>query len=66
MRRTLTLPTLVIGGRVSVVSWQSQAWIHEQIAGARLEIFEEHEGGQHFMFIENPAKFNQLVGDFIG
>ncbi len=62
----ITLPTLVIGGRVSVVSWQSQAWIHEQIAGARLEIFEEHEGGQHFMFIENPAKFNQLVGDFIG
>ena len=58
--------TLVIGGRASFVSWQSQTWIHEQIAGSRLELFGEDEGGQHFMFMENPTKFNAVVGDFLG
>ena len=48
--------TLVVGGKASFVSWQSQAWIHEQIAGSRLELFGADEGGQHFMFMENPAK----------
>jgi non-heme chloroperoxidase len=43
----LELPTLVVGGRVSTVPWQSQAWIAEQVPGARLEIFEEEEGGNH-------------------
>lgn len=62
----VTLPTMVVGGRVSLVPWKSQAWIHEQIPGSRLEIFEEDEGGQHFMFIENPEKFNRLVADFVG
>lgn len=62
----VTLPTLVIGGRVSLIPWKSQAWIHDQIEGSRLEIFEEDEGGQHFMFIENPEKFNRLVTDFVG
>ncbi|HEX6113233.1 MAG TPA: alpha/beta hydrolase [Geminicoccaceae bacterium] len=62
----LELPTLVVGGRVSVVPWRSQAWIAEQIPGAQLEIFEEEEGGNHFMFIEAPEKFNALVADFVG
>lgn len=62
----VTLPTMVVGGRVSRVPWKSQAWIHEQIPGSRLELFEEDEGGQHFMFIENPEKFNRLVADFVG
>jgi non-heme chloroperoxidase len=62
----IDLPTLVVGGRVSTVPWQSQAWIHEQIPGSRLEIFEEEEGGNHFMFIEGHEKFNQIVADFVG
>jgi non-heme chloroperoxidase len=62
----LQLPTLVVGGRVSVVPWQSQQWIAEQIPGARLEIFEEEEGGNHFMFIEGHEKFNDIVADFVG
>jgi pimeloyl-ACP methyl ester carboxylesterase len=57
---------LIVGGRVSLIPWKSQAWIHEQIPGSRLEIFEEKEGGQHFMFIEGWEKFNQIVSDFIG
>ena len=63
---SLSLPTLVIGGRVSAIPWKSVEWVARQVAGARLEIFEEEEGGNHFMFIENPSKFNRIVADFIG
>jgi pimeloyl-ACP methyl ester carboxylesterase len=31
-----------------------------------LAIFENSDKGSHFMFIENPAKFNGLVAAFIG
>lgn len=62
----ITLPTLVVGGRVSLVPWKSVAWTAQQIPGAQLEIFEEEEGGQHFMFIENPEKFNRILTEFIG
>jgi pimeloyl-ACP methyl ester carboxylesterase len=62
----ITLPTLIVGGEASIFPWRSQAWIHEQIPGSRLEVFAEAEGGSHFMFIENPAKFNRLVTEFIG
>ncbi len=61
----INLPTLVVGGRVSGTPWQSQVWISQQIAGARLELFEEDEGGSHFMFIENSAKFNLIVESFL-
>ncbi len=61
----LSLPTLVVGGRTSLVPWTACRWIHEQIPGSRLEIFEEAEGGQHFMFIENHGKFNAIVADFL-
>jgi pimeloyl-ACP methyl ester carboxylesterase len=59
-------PALVVGGRVSVVPWRSQAWVAEQIKGAQLEIFEEAEGGNHFMFIEGHDKFNGIVAGFVG
>jgi non-heme chloroperoxidase len=62
----ITLPTLIVGGRVSLVPWQSQRWIQAHIPGARLEIFEEHEGGNHHMFIEGAAKFNRLLREFLG
>ncbi len=62
----INLPTLVVGGRVSLIPWKSQVWIHEQILGSKLEIFEEAEGGQHFMFIEGWEKFNRVVADFAG
>ncbi len=62
----IELPSLVVGGRISVVPWQSQVWISEQVQGARLEIFEEKEGGNHFMFFEGHEKFNAIVADFVG
>ena len=66
----IALPTLIVGGRASLIDWRSQAlalaWMQRQIAGAQLEIFEEAEGGNHFMFMENPERFNRLVDAFLG
>jgi non-heme chloroperoxidase len=63
----INLPTLIISGRASAAtSWKSQEWIHRQIKGSQFEIFEEAEGGQHFMFIENPEKFNRVIMKYLG
>ena len=62
----INIPTLVVGGRASFFTPKSQEWIGTQIPGAQVEIFDEHEGGSHFMFLENPAKFNQIVRAFMG
>lgn len=61
----IRLPTLVVGGRRSIFSAESQEWIAAQIPGARLRIFEEDEGGSHFMFLENPTGFNAEVRGFL-
>ena len=58
-------PTLIIGGRKSLIPWRSQVWINQSIPDSELEIFEEAEGGGHFMFIENPEKFNRRVLQFL-
>jgi non-heme chloroperoxidase len=62
----IDIPTLVVGGKASLVGWKSQVWIGKQIPGARTEIFETEEGGNHFMFMENPEKFNRIVKEFMG
>jgi pimeloyl-ACP methyl ester carboxylesterase len=62
----INIPALVVGGKASLVPWKSQVWIGKQIKGAKTEIFEENEGGAHFMFMENPEKFNRLVSEFNG
>jgi non-heme chloroperoxidase len=40
--------------------------LDRQIKGSQFEVFEEAEGGQHFMFIENPEKFNRLIIKYLG
>ena len=30
-----------------------------------LELFGADEGGQHFMFMENPAKSNAIIKEFL-
>lgn len=62
----INVPTLIVGGKASLVGWKSQVWMGTQIPNAKVEIFEEADGGNHFMFMENPQKFNKLVRDFIG
>ena len=62
----INVPTLIVGAKTSLVGWKSQQWIGSKIPGSRVEIFEEAEGGNHFMFMENPEKFNRLVREFMG
>ncbi|WP_299492892.1 alpha/beta hydrolase [uncultured Shewanella sp.] len=61
----IMIPTLIVAGRAGLISVSSQLWLHEQIKNSKLVIFEEEEGGKHFMFYENPNKFNQVVDEFI-
>jgi non-heme chloroperoxidase len=61
----IRLPTLVVSGRVSPIPWKSQEWIHRNIIGSQLVIFEEDEGGKHFMFLENPQRFNRVLMEFL-
>ncbi|MEJ1938495.1 alpha/beta hydrolase, partial [Nostoc sp. NIES-2111] len=62
---TLRNPTLVVGGETSIFSAQSQRWIASRIPGAEVDIFPASEGGGHFMFFENPRRFNALVSGFL-
>jgi len=63
--RSIRLPTLVVGAEKSIFSAQSQRWIAAQIPGAEVEIFEADAGGSHFMFVENPERFNERVAAFL-
>jgi non-heme chloroperoxidase len=62
----INIPVLIVGGKASLVGWRSQVWMGTQIPGSQVVIFETEEGGNHFMFMENPEKFNRIVRDFIG
>jgi len=63
----LGLPTLVFGGELaSIFPPQAAAWIAAQIPNAELSIFGREEGGSHFMFWENPTKFNAVLRRFLG
>jgi len=61
----VTVPSLYVGGKVSLVSWESVIQQAKDAKQGSYEIFEENEGGAHFMFLENPEKFNQVVRDFL-
>lgn len=63
--RKIDIPTLLITGKASLHPWQSHKWISEQISGSKLELFGEDEGGNHFPFVENPGKFNNIVSSFL-
>jgi len=61
----ITLPTLVIGAEASIFSAASQRWIAGRIPGAEVDVFPADEGGSHFMFFENPERFNARVSRFL-
>jgi non-heme chloroperoxidase len=60
----IEVPVLVIGGEISLVPVPSQRWV-AKATGGEVEIFGADEGGAHFMFMENPSKFNERVGAFL-
>ena len=61
----INVPTLVVGAKASFFTPASQQWIAKTIPKAKIEIFEADEGGSHFMFMENPQKFNKLTLEFL-
>lgn len=61
----INIPTLLITGESSLHPWQSHKWMHEQIKNSKLEIFSEDEGGSHFLFVENPERFNKIIMNFL-
>jgi len=64
MLPTLTMPTLVLTGRYDINVAPSTAWkIHQAIPGSRWEVF-DHSG--HLPYFEEPERFVQVVGDFLG
>lgn len=58
-------PTLVFGGEASIHPIASQRWIASAIPGAELDIFPSEEGGCHFLFYENPQRFNERTMRFL-
>lgn len=61
----INIPTIVFGGTRSIFNPRSQQWIASKIPNARAHIFDESEGGSHFMFMENPQKFNAILLEFL-
>ncbi|KAM0541006.1 hypothetical protein ACHAPJ_013422 [Fusarium lateritium] len=61
----INIPTLVIGGALSIFPVTGIEWVASQIPSAKYHIFSAEEKGSHFMFWENPEKFNSLVKKFM-
>lgn len=61
----ITRPCLCVGARRSIVPWQAMVAAGTSIRDARTVIFEVEDGGSHFMFLENPARFNALLSAFL-
>ncbi len=61
----ITIPTLFITGDSSLHPPESHHWMHRKVPNSKLTLFSEKEGGNHFMFVENPEKFNEVVDNFI-
>lgn len=60
----LDVPTLVVAGEGSVFP-DGKMGVGERIPGAKVVTFGKEEGGSHFMFWENPEKFNSIVEEFL-
>lgn len=63
--KRVNLPALVIGAEGSTHKISVISWVASQIPSAALRVFKWDEGGSHFMFLENPPAFNQVVRDFL-
>ncbi|MCI2420592.1 alpha/beta hydrolase [Saccharopolyspora sp. K220] len=61
----ITVPTLVIGGEVSIFSPAVARWVAAQIPDAQLRTFSAAESGSHLLFRENAELFNTVVREFL-
>lgn len=58
-------PTLVICGDCSHVDARSQFFIQRKIRNSVIRKFSREEGGAHFMFLEAPDVFNDVIREFM-
>ncbi|MCF6775875.1 alpha/beta hydrolase [Thiotrichales bacterium 19X7-9] len=63
--RKINKPCLFITGEKSLHPYQSHQWLNKQVTNSQLYIFSESDGGNHFMFVESPKLFNQVVEAFL-
>ncbi|KAJ2980267.1 hypothetical protein NQ176_g2740 [Zarea fungicola] len=61
----INIPTLCIGAKGSLLPAQSMELVSQKIPGSTIVTFEAQEGGSHFMFWQNPNKFNEVVAKFL-
>jgi len=61
----IDVPALVVGAERSLYTADSQRWIANKLPRGQVEIFGADEGGSHFMFMENPTRFNEVVLEFL-
>lgn len=59
----ITVPTLLLAGRFDECSPDHMRQMHERITGSRFEFF---ENSAHLPFIEEPARFDAVMRDFLG
>ncbi|MBY0442963.1 MAG: proline iminopeptidase-family hydrolase [Mycobacteriaceae bacterium] len=58
----IALPTLLVAGRFDQNSPEHMWEMHQRIGGSQFELF---ESSAHFPFIEEPARFDQVMRDFL-
>jgi proline-specific peptidase len=58
----IAVPTLVLAARFDECVPEHMWEMHERIAGSRYELF---ESSAHMPFIEEPARFDQVMRDFL-
>lgn len=58
-------PTLIICGDCSHVDARSQFFIHRMVRNSLIRKFSREEGGAHFMFLEAPQVFNEVLREFL-
>ena len=63
--KTINIPSLLIGGEVSIFPYQAVKWNSEQIPGSVFVLFTKQDRGSRFMFVENPERFNRLICNFL-
>ncbi|MCH0565931.1 MULTISPECIES: alpha/beta fold hydrolase [unclassified Streptomyces] len=59
----ITVPTLVMGGKESVIPLAAARTVADAVPGAVLRILDER--GSHFAFWENPGQFNHAIREFL-
>jgi proline iminopeptidase len=58
----IALPTLLVAGRFDQNSPEHMWEMHQRIDGSQFELF---ESSAHFPFIEEPARFDRVMRDFL-